>query len=75
VNTLRTETERMEQTGFANLLKGTFETFRNPHAHAPKIAWPISEEDALDLLTLVSLLHRRLDASTLVPGASSATGS
>lgn len=36
VNTLRTETERMEQTGFANLLKGTFETFRNPHAHAQK---------------------------------------
>jgi uncharacterized protein (TIGR02391 family) len=69
INSLRTETERMAQTGFANLLKGTFETFRNPHAHAPRVFWPISEEDALDLLTLVSLLHRRLDTAVAVPGA------
>ncbi len=67
INSLRTDTERSEHTGFATLLKGTFGTFRNPHAHAPKISWPISEEDALDLLTLVSYLHRRLDKAVLVP--------
>ena len=33
------------------LLKGMFGTFRNVTAHAPKIAWPIDEQDALDLLT------------------------
>lgn len=67
INTLRTESELSEQRGFANLLRGTFGTFRNPTAHAAKISWPINEQDALDLLTLVSYLHRRLDAAVLVP--------
>ena len=62
LNSLRTEPEQSEQAGMVNLLKGLFGTFRNTTAHAPKINWPISEQDALDLLSLVSLLHRRLDA-------------
>jgi uncharacterized protein (TIGR02391 family) len=61
INTLQTETERSEQSGFVNLLEGMFGTFRNVTAHVPKIKWPISEEDALDLLSLASYLHRRLD--------------
>jgi uncharacterized protein (TIGR02391 family) len=67
INTLRTETEQSEQKGFANLLKGMFGTFRNVTAHAPKITWPIPEQDALDLLSLVSYMHRRLDTAVLVP--------
>jgi uncharacterized protein (TIGR02391 family) len=63
INSLGTDTERSEQAGFANLLKGTFGTFRNPTAHAPKVAWPVTEQDALDLLTLVSYLHRRIDSA------------
>jgi uncharacterized protein (TIGR02391 family) len=66
LNTLQTETEQSEQKGFANLLRGTFGTFRNPTAHGPKISWSMPEEDALDLLSLVSYLHRRLDAAALV---------
>ena len=62
-NTLRTETERSEQKGFMNLLKGLFGTFRNTTAHAPKIKWVIDEQDALDMLSFTSLLHRRLDAA------------
>src|SRR5262249_4129673 len=62
-NSLQTETERSEHKGFALLLKGMFGAFRNVTAHAPKIMWPIQEQDALDLLTLASLLHRRLDAT------------
>lgn len=62
-NSLRTETERSEHTGLMNLLKGMFGTFRNTTGHAPKITWKIEEGDALDLLTLVSLLHRRLDTA------------
>jgi uncharacterized protein (TIGR02391 family) len=68
INSLRTETEESEHKGFANLLRGMFGTFRNVTGHAPKITWPISEEDALDLLSLVSYLHRRLDSSIQVPG-------
>ena len=67
INSLRTETEQSEQKGFANLLKGMFGTFRNVTGHAPKIMWPISEQDALDLLTMVSYLQRRLDAAAKVP--------
>jgi uncharacterized protein (TIGR02391 family) len=61
INKLETETEKSEQKGFANLLKGLFGTFRNTTAHAPKVKWEIDEQDALDLFTLASLCHRRID--------------
>jgi uncharacterized protein (TIGR02391 family) len=62
-NTLQTDTERSEHTGLMNLIKGMFGAFRNVTAHAPKISWPITEQDALDLLSIASLLHRRLDTA------------
>jgi len=62
-NSLRTESERSEQTGLINLMKGMFSAFRNPTAHAPKISWNVTEQDAFDLLTLASLLHRRIDSA------------
>jgi uncharacterized protein (TIGR02391 family) len=43
------------------VLKGLFSAFRNPAAHAPRVAWATSRSDALDMLTLASMLHRRLD--------------
>ncbi len=69
-NSLATEWERSEQTGIATLVKGLFKSFRNPAARAPKVAWATSRSDALDMLTLASMLHRRLDkadVSSLVP--------
>lgn len=60
INTFRTDTDKGEQRGFVNLLIGFFGTFRNPHAHAAKIEWPIDERDALDLLSMASYLHRRI---------------
>lgn len=60
-NALVTEWERSEQTGIATLMKGLFATFRNPTAHAPKVRWATSRAEALDMLTLASMLHRRLD--------------
>ena len=64
INQLLTDTDLSEQKGFMNLLIGLFGTFRNPTAHAEKIYWPISEQDALDILSLVSLVHRKLDKAT-----------
>lgn len=61
INNLETETDRGEQRGFTNLLIGLFGTVRNPLAHNPKVEWPMEEQDALDILTLVSLIHRKLD--------------
>ena len=63
INPLSNETEKGEQRGFTNLLIGLFGTFRNPTAHAEKIYWPISEQDALDIFSLVSLVHRKLDTA------------
>jgi len=60
-NDLATDWEISEQKGLATLLKGLFGTFRNPAAHAPKVLWATSKAEALDMMTLASMLHRRLD--------------
>jgi uncharacterized protein (TIGR02391 family) len=61
INEFTTETDRGEQRGFMNLLVGLYGTFRNPTAHEAKIEWPMTEQDALDILTTLSLVHRKLD--------------
>jgi len=61
LSNLQTDSEKSEQKGFMNLIKGLFGTFRNTTAHAPKIKWSIEDQDALDILSMVSLIHRRLD--------------
>jgi uncharacterized protein (TIGR02391 family) len=60
LNKLVTETEKSEHKGFAVLLKGCFAAIRNPLAHEPKVLWE-GEDDAADYLSLISLLHRKLD--------------
>lgn len=60
INSLQTDTEKSEHKGFAALLKGCFAAVRNPLAHEPKILWS-GEDDAADYLSLISLLHRKLD--------------
>ena len=59
-NRLETETEQSEHKGFAALLKGCFAAIRNPLAHEPRIHWE-GEDNAADYLSLISLLHRKLD--------------
>ncbi len=65
-NSLRTETERNEQNGLSNIAKGIFSAFRNPSAHEPRVFWHVSEPDALDLLSMLSLVHRRLDTAVVL---------
>jgi uncharacterized protein (TIGR02391 family) len=62
-NSLTTPNEHNEHQGLMSLIKGIFSAFRNTTGHAPKIYWTISEQDALDILTTISLLHRRLDTA------------
>lgn len=61
INELKSDTEISEHKGFANLLRGFFGMFRNTTAHAPKITWVIEENDALDMMSMASLFHRKLD--------------
>ena len=67
VNARNTASERSEQSGFANLIRGTFGMFRNPTAHEARLHWAMTKEDAEDLLTIVSLIHRRLDKAHMPP--------
>jgi uncharacterized protein (TIGR02391 family) len=60
-NSLQTDSEKSEHSGLVNLIKGFFGAFRNPIAHQPEHTWHVSEQDAFDLLTIASLIHRRLD--------------
>lgn len=64
INDLLKESERSEQNGLANLIKGVFGMFRNPTAHEACVHWAMSKEDAEDLLSIASLIHRRLDAAS-----------
>lgn len=61
INPMSTESERSEQKGFANLLRGIAGMFRNTTAHEARIHWNMSKDDAEDLLSMASLIHRRLD--------------
>lgn len=63
INDFATASQRSEQSGFANLIKGVFGMFRNPTAHEARVLWTMSKEDAEDLLSLASLIHRRLDSA------------
>ncbi len=61
INPFQTQTQKGEHNGFMNLLKGLYGTIRNPLAHDPKVEWAMTEQDALDILTMISLAHRKLD--------------
>lgn len=69
INALKTDTERSEQKGIANLLVGVFGAIRNPTAHAPKVVWAMPEQDAIDVLGILSYVHRKLDGATKVESA------
>ncbi len=61
INNFQSPSEKDEHKGFCNILKGLCGMFRNPEAHEPKICWKITEQDALEILSMVSYCYRRLD--------------
>ncbi len=61
INGLQNDTHRSEHIGLANLIKGLFGLIRNPTAHTPKIKFVIDEDEALDIMSTVSLIHKKLD--------------
>lgn len=64
-NSLATDTDRSENRGLTLMIRGVFGAFRNLTAHDPKVLRPIGEQDGTDLLTTISLLHRKLDSAVL----------
>ncbi len=69
LNTQRTETERSEQEGLMHLCMGLMRAIRNPEGHEPELDWPITREDALDILSLVSFLYRQIDEAIFYVGS------
>ncbi|PHV23777.1 TIGR02391 family protein [Janthinobacterium sp. BJB446] len=65
LNSLKSETEVSEQRGIANLLIGVFGAIRNPTAHTPKVIWAMPEQDAIDVLGILSYVHRKLDNANI----------
>lgn len=65
INDLSTPTDRSEHIGFSNLMKGVFGLIRNSTAHEPKIKFEISEEMALDMLSMISFIHKKLDTAII----------
>lgn len=66
INPLETKSQQGEQRGFVSLLKGLYGMVRNPVAHEAKIEWVMSEQDAVDILTTISLVHRKIDLAESV---------
>lgn len=63
-NPLLTDNDRSEHNGVALMMSGVFSYFRNLPAHVPKVGFrSIAEEEALEILTILSFVHRRLDAA------------
>ena len=75
INSFRSPSEESEQRGFTNLVKGVFGMFRNPTAHEARIHWNMNKADAADLLSLASLIHRRLDGAHIGPRTAGQAGS
>jgi TIGR02391 family protein len=63
INNYQSSSEKNEHNGFYNLLRGLCTMFRNPTAHEPRIDWEISKQDALEILSIISYCHRRLDGA------------
>lgn len=72
LNRRLTQSERDEQQGVMFLCMGLMNAIRNPQAHEPELSWPMTREDALDVLTLISFLFRKLERGVIV-GSSGGT--
>lgn len=63
LNNMSTQTERDEQQGYMHLAMGAMQAVRNPGAHAA--AAGIDRKEALEVLSMISLLLRKVDAATV----------
>lgn len=67
VTACQTDTDRNVQDGIKFLSAGLMRAIRNPTAHEPALHWPITEQDAVDILSFISFLFRQLDKAVKHP--------
>jgi len=61
LNSQVSRTDINEQEGVMHLSVGLMRAIRNPQAHEPALDWPIIRDEALDLLSFLNFLFRKLD--------------
>ena len=67
INTGRTPSDRSEQSGLANFALGLLSLYRNPTAHDPRLRRQVGDDELLEALTSISMVHRRLDTANVRP--------
>ncbi|WP_310605287.1 TIGR02391 family protein [Anaerosporobacter sp.] len=67
ISSLQTSTDKNLQNGLKEMLNGITHMVRNVTAHELKIKWVVNEQDAIDILTTISFLHKQLDECVVVP--------
>lgn len=70
LNSQQTQSEKDEQQGIMYLCMGLMNAVRNPQAHEPELNWPMSREDSLDVLALISFLFRKLESAVVYTSGS-----
>ena len=70
LNSQTTSSEKDEQQGIMYLCMGLMNAVRNPQAHEPELHWPMTRDDALDVLALISFLYRKFENGVVfIPGS------
>lgn len=67
INSLQTSSEWNIQNGLKEMLNGVTHMVRNVTAHELKIKWVVNAQEAIDILTTISFLHKQLDECFVVP--------
>lgn len=67
VTPCKSETDKNVQDGIKFLSAGLMRAIRNPTSHEPALDWPITEKDAVDILSFISFLFRQLDSAVKYP--------
>ncbi len=66
INSCTSETDINFQDGIKFLSAGLMRAVRNPTAHESHLRWPINQQDATDILSLISFLLRQYDKASTV---------
>jgi uncharacterized protein (TIGR02391 family) len=61
INNLTSRSDRNEQNGLADIMRGIVKMYRHPVAHDSARQRTVTREDFLDLLSVLSMVYHRLD--------------
>ena len=66
INSLRSSSEQNEHRGIKEMLLGINYAVRNVTAHEMRIKWDMNEAEAINILSIISALHKILDSCHFV---------